>query len=85
MRVAHLVDTLSPDRSGYGLEALARSARTADLELVVVVPSGSGNGGRAAALRRSGAVVVEHGWRRGTRARPAPQRPGTAHRYTLAL
>jgi glycosyltransferase involved in cell wall biosynthesis len=61
VRVAHVVDTLHPDGGEYGLEALARAARAADLELVVVGISGSGDGARAAALRRSGAVVVEHG------------------------
>ncbi|WP_344413695.1 glycosyltransferase [Pseudonocardia ailaonensis] len=59
--MAHLVDSLHPDGDGYGLVPLAGAAAKADLELVVVGISGSGDGRRSEALRRAGATVVELG------------------------
>jgi glycosyltransferase involved in cell wall biosynthesis len=61
VRVAHLVDTLHPDGSENGLDALAGAAEPAGLELVVVAISGNANTPPAERLRRSGATVVELG------------------------
>lgn len=59
MKVAHLVPTLHSDGTEIGLVDLAKVARRADIDMIVVALSASSDNAEVGALRREGVPVAE--------------------------
>ncbi len=59
MKVAHLVPTLHSDGPEIGLVDLAKVARQADIDMIVVALSASTDAAEVSALRRAGVPVAE--------------------------